>query len=120
MKSIFPKKVMVLGDSWEIRVSKADDDSELSERSLGGYCYTMKNLIVIRDFREELPDEPEVAVRYMKEALRHELIHSFMKSSGIWENSHGSDAIGTDEMITDWFAIQSPKIFKVFQECNAL
>lgn len=119
MKSIFPKKTKVLGEVWRIQVKTAEEEPELAEREIGGYCDVYRNLIVIRDFRAEV-DEPEVAVGFMKEALRHELVHSFMKNSGIWSNSHGSDCIGTDEMITDWIAIQAPKMFKVFVECNAL
>ena len=57
---------------------------------------------------------------YVKKVLRHEIIHAFMFESGIWNNSGGTACWGQDETITDWFAIQSPKIFKVFQELNIL
>lgn len=40
--------------------------------------------------------------------------------SGLWENSGTADAWGQDETITDWIAIQAPKLFKAFQEACAL
>lgn len=57
---------------------------------------------------------------YIKKVLRHEIIHAFLFESGIWSNSGGSDNWGQDETITDWIAIQSPKMFKVFQELSIL
>lgn len=43
----------------------------------------------------------------------------FMEESGLSGNfEHKS--IGIEETTVDWFAIQSPKIFKVFQKLNIL
>lgn len=58
--------------------------------------------------------------QYRKKVLRHEIIHAFLYESGLWNNSGSSDAWGADETITDWYAIQSPKIFRAFQECDCL
>ena len=56
---------------------------------------------------------------YQKNCVRHEIIHAFMEESGLSGNfEHKS--IGIEETTVDWFAIQSPKIFKVFQELNIL
>lgn len=57
---------------------------------------------------------------YQKKVLRHEIVHAFMYESGCWANSGATDAWGQDETVTDWFAIQSPKIFKAFQEADCL
>lgn len=57
---------------------------------------------------------------YRKKVLRHEIIHAFLYESGMWNCSGASDAWGMDETITDWFAIQSPKIFKAFKEAGCL
>lgn len=57
---------------------------------------------------------------YRKKVLRHEIIHAFLYESGMWNCSGIAECWGTDETITDWIAIQSPKIFKVFKEADCL
>lgn len=57
---------------------------------------------------------------YRKKVLRHEIIHAFMYESGMWSNSGSAECWGMDETITDWFAIQSPKIYKAFKDADCL
>lgn len=57
---------------------------------------------------------------YKRKVLRHEIIHAFFYESGLWNQSGGSDAWGYDETITDWLAIQSPKLMKAFKEADCL
>lgn len=57
---------------------------------------------------------------YRKKVLRHEIIHAFLYESGVWNNSGTSEAWGCDETITDWIAIQSPKLFRAFKEADCL
>lgn len=57
---------------------------------------------------------------YRKKVLRHEIIHAFFYESGLWNNSGYSATWGQDEAITDWIAIQSPKLFKAFKEADCL
>ena len=57
---------------------------------------------------------------YRKKVLRHEIIHAFLYESGMWNNSGSTDCWGMDETITDWIAIQSPKLFKAFKEADCL
>lgn len=45
--------------------------------------------------------------------LRHELIHAFFCEAGL-------DDYSSNEQLVDWIAIQSPKIFKIFQELEIL
>ena len=52
--------------------------------------------------------------------LRHEIIHAFMYESGLWCNSYGVSSWAENEEMTDWFAIQSPKIFKVYKQLKIL
>lgn len=42
------------------------------------------------------------------------------RKSGIWNNSSSSEAWGCNEEITDWFAIQSPKILNAFLEAECI
>lgn len=57
---------------------------------------------------------------YRKKVLRHEIIHAFLYESGIWNNSSSNEAWGCNEEITDWFAIQSPKILNAFLEAECI
>ena len=115
---MFPEKIKIMGEKWRIEIRKYEDDESLHEGELGGYCAVYIKTIVIRDFR--LETDEETAVRYMREALRHEIIHAFFYESGLWNNSSGAENCSMDEQTIDWFAIQSPKIFRVYKECNIL
>ena len=57
---------------------------------------------------------------YKKKVLRHEIIHAFLYESGLWNNSGDAKSWGWNEEITDWIAIQSPKLFKAFKEADCL
>ena len=57
---------------------------------------------------------------YIKEVLRHEIIHAFLFESGLEGNTSSVDHWANSEEIVDWFALQSPKIFKAFQEVGCL
>ena len=58
--------------------------------------------------------------RYQRKVLRHEIIHAFFYESGLGSNSHTSENYAVDEELTDWIAIQFPKLAKAFEEagCN--
>lgn len=55
-----------------------------------------------------------------KRVLRHEIIHAFFNESGLSDDSNNVTAWAKNEEMVDWFAIQSPKVFKVFQELDIL
>ena len=57
---------------------------------------------------------------YKNKVLKHEVIHAFLYESGMWNNSGSCEAWGMDETITDWIAIQFPKILEVFKELDCL
>ena len=57
----------------------------------------------------------------MKETLRHEIIHAFFNESGLQDSANKFDgAWSKNEEMIDWFAIQPPKIFKLFKELDIL
>lgn len=57
---------------------------------------------------------------YRKKVLRHEIIHAFFYESGIWSNSTSSEPWGMDEQLTDWIAIQFPKLLNAFKWVDCL
>ena len=57
---------------------------------------------------------------YTKKVLRHEIIHAFLYESGLWNNSGNIKNWAQSEELTDWIAIQSPKLFKVFKTVGCI
>lgn len=107
-----PRKINVLGAEIRVEFRKEADDPLLVE--CAGYYDATANLIVVKNHDKDytVKDPEEV----QRKTLRHEIIHAFLHESGLDWSSTPVDAWATNEEMVDWFAIQSPKIFKVFQE----
>lgn len=108
-------KISVLGTAYTIEELSIAEDYNL--RNCDGYCdKTTKRIVVSKK-------EPDCDLgdfeQYRKKVLRHEIIHAFHYESGLAENFENKE-IGFSETLVDWFAIQSPKIFKVFQELDII
>lgn len=107
------RTINVLGTDVRIQFKKEADDSKL--KSMVGYYDGSKNLIVIKILE---PDDYSLGDldKYQIEILRHEIIHAFLHESGLDACSGSADSWATNKEMVDWFAIQAPKIFKVFRE----
>lgn len=115
-------KVNILGTEYRIRKDNWNDP-ELKGKSRMGYCFFDEHLIVYEDFNtdDEWKKESEEAKKNREKIIiRHELIHAFLFESGLMQNTNECDAWATNEEMVDWYAIQSPKIFKVFKELDIL
>lgn len=112
----FANKVNVLGTEYEIIIDAPEE--MMPEDADGAMDQTLKRIMVakIEPNRNTVKNLSE----YRKKVLRHEITHAFMYESGVWNNSGISEAWGKDETITDWIAIQSPKLFKAFSEVGCL
>ena len=106
-------RINVLDSEWTIIYSDRKRDSFLVENNADGYCEIGGKLIVINT---EFDDWSE-SEAWIKKNLRHEIIHAFLLESGIAFESIGE---GHCEAMIDWFAIQYPKIQKVFEEVGCL
>lgn len=116
-------KVNILGTEYDIKIVDYKSEKCFEKRSIDGYCdsYAKRIRIVNMDTYPGWEDEPEDTKQAcMKETLKHELVHAFLAESGLDASSSVVGAWATNEEMCDWFAIQSPKIFKVFQELNIL
>ena len=98
-------QVEILGRMYTIQIVNVEDDEELKEHDLDGYCSTDDQKIVIRK---------KDSRRAQNNTLRHELIHAFMFECGLAFNCEHATRMGHDETTVDWFAIMWPKIHKVF------
>lgn len=54
--------------------------------------------------------------KQIKKNIRHELIHAFLFESGLAESSPWA----LNEELVDWIAIQGPKLWKAWQEAEAV
>lgn len=103
--------VNILGTEYTIELRKLRDED------IDGFTDNTSKLIVIRSDNENNVGDFE---HLQKKQLRHEIIHAFMSESGLQCNWQHIEQFGHDETTVDWFAIQSPKIFKVFQELEIM
>ncbi len=110
------KTIDILGTAYTIRFDVPE--SEMPE-SADGCMDQSVHTIKVAGFetnRNTLQDIDS----YIKKILRHEIIHAFLYESGLWNNSVDVQAWAQNEEITDWIAIQSPKLFKAFKEAGCL
>lgn len=118
-------KANVLGTEYEILYKDYSDDYMFTDRGVDGYCDDVEKVIVIGNM-QSFPDWEHETEEYCKKfqnfILRHELIHAFLNESGLSDSSGRIENIGwakNEEMI-DFFAIQFPKIKKVYEELNII
>lgn len=118
------KTVNILGTEYTVEKKAYKDESVFEKKRIDGYCDSFQKLIVYCDLDtfDRWNEEPCITKRECeKEILRHEITHAFLTESGLADSSNPTDgAWAKNEEMVDWFAIQSPKIFKVFQELDIL
>lgn len=107
------RTINVLGTDIRIYFRKESDDPKL--KGMVGYFDSSKAMIVVKILE---PDENSLGDldKYQIEVLRHEIIHAFLYESGLDSCAGAAESWATNEEMVDWFAIQSPKIFKIFRE----
>lgn len=109
--------VNILGTEYTIEYKSIKDDDKLDE--MEGYIDLYKKNIVIANIeeREYYKNEQKAKIEKVKrKVLRHEILHGFLFESGLDCNSNKTYSWADNEEMIDWFAIQSPKIFKVYRE----
>lgn len=113
------KTVNILGTEYTIKYCKEEEHELLNGKYRDGCTdNTTKEIIVCEKKADcELQDYES----WKKVILRHEIIHAFLFESGLDSSCCAySGAWAVNEEMVDWFAIQSPKIFKLFQELDIL
>lgn len=111
-------QIDILGTTYKVQYKSSKRDVRL--KRVDGYCdYSTKTIVCIKDREKDEMDLCNLKA-IDRRILRHEIIHAFMYESGLWCNAHGTTAWAQDEEMTDWFAIQSPKIYKVYEQLGIL
>lgn len=110
------KTVNILGTEYKIIFDVPDE--EMPEDADGCMDQSIQT-IKIAEFESDRNTIQDMD-SYRKKVLRHEIVHAFLYESEMWNNSGSTNCWGMDETITDWIAIQSPKLFQAFKEADCL
>lgn len=116
-------KINVLGTEYTITFKKYNEDEYFKRADCNGYCSGLLKEIVLcemstyPDWDNETKESIDIQT---KETLRHEIVHAFLNESGLACNSNSTDSWARNEEMVDWFALQGPKICKVWEEVDAL
>jgi hypothetical protein len=113
-------KINILGTEYTIFIESRNDNSRLDDTN--GYCDYSTKEIHICNFEEDSKAKHAQAKMsiYRNKVLRHEVLHGFLLESGLDTHSGETESWAINESMVDWFAIQSPKIFKVYEELGIL
>lgn len=107
-------KINVLGTEYDVELLEQDDESMKLLNCVGYTDNTVKQ-IKIKNQRYKDASSKENAKYDNDITLRHELIHAFLYECGIDLNMR----FHTEECV-DFFAIQFPKLAKIFKDAGCL
>lgn len=116
--------INILATNYKIIKKQYKDDELFEKNGWVGYCNELLKEIVICDmnthpeFENSPLKEIEVAER---DALRHEIVHSFFNESGLsYCSLNYSGGWAKNEEMVDWFAIQGEKIYTAWIEAEKM
>lgn len=114
-------KVNILETEYQISfVEKFPEHLSEFEETASALCNSHNREIYIKISKDKDMTESG-RERMMKKDLRHEILHAFLFESGLSSSTYGHvGAWAEHEEMVDWFAIQLPKIFKIFNELDIL
>ena len=114
------KHVNVLGARYTITRLPAGEMPE----GYGGFCDSdlrrikILRLSTLEEWRHETKEKCEAREKLF---LRHEIVHAFFDESGLRDSSERIDIPWPrNEELVDWLAIQGEKIYKAWEEAEAL
>ena len=109
----------ILGTNYKIIFKSIDEEPRLKE-NWGFTDFHTKEIYITDDIEKETENSCKNLIDFKNKVMRHEIIHAFLYESGLRENSNSTIAWAESEEMIDWFAIQIPKIVKVYKELNIL
>lgn len=108
-------EVHILGTLYKILIVEEEDYRYSKEAD--GWCDTSVKELLVFNFKQDMDSVRDLAA-YQRKVIRHEIIHAFLYESGLRQSSFNCKAWAQNEEMVDWFAIQSPKIFRAFREAG--
>lgn len=112
-------KINVLGTEYKLYISTEEKEPRLKNAWGVTDVYT-KEIIISDDCDKETEGSCKNLVVFQKKVIRHEIIHAFLYESGMKECANTTQSWVENEEMVDWFAIQMPKIYKIFKELGVL
>lgn len=112
-------KANVLGTDYRIFFKGIDEEPRLKE-NWGFTDFHTKEIYIASDIDKETENSCKNLIDFKNKVMRHEILHAFLYESGLRENSNSTIAWAENEEMIDWFAIQIPKIVKVYEELHIL
>lgn len=109
----------ILGTDYKIFFESSEKEERLKQ-NWGFTDFHTKEIYIANDIERETENSCKNLIDFKHKVMRHEILHAFLYESGLRENSNSSDAWAENEEMIDWFAIQIPKIIKVYKELNIL
>lgn len=107
-------QVNILGATWTIKEGTEEEYPGLV--GCDGYSDSSTRTIVVEKMLDNMdPLAKQDLSSYRKTVMRHEIIHALLFESGLEGCSRESENWAMNEEMVDWFAIQFPKILKVYQ-----
>lgn len=116
-------RVSVLGVQYAVEYRTRAQDPELKAADCDGYCDTSIKLCVARKYtaaEQKEPGSKKCLDDYMRKCMRHELVHAFLYESGLSINSLSPSGWASNEEMTDWMAIQGPKLYDAWKQAKCL
>lgn len=105
-------KISVLGKEWEVCIVKPEEDARLNDTD-GFADWTALKIVIANRMSEGNLEYP---YGYLLKVVRHELIHAFMRESGLGECAFAGPDM--EEIWVDWLAIQWYKLGKIIDEAE--
>ena len=113
MKKSKEIKLNVLGTIYSVEIKKQEEMRKVAESTNDDFFYGLCDFETKTLYLDSSILKNE---NCYKATFRHEIIHAFMYESGLYTQS----TFAIDETCVDWFALQSPKIYKEFSILDIL
>ena len=114
----------ILGTTYKVAYKDFAEDPLFEKNGISGYHSPYDTQIVVCSMKthpEFLQGNDEVIRNIERTCLRHEIIHAFLHESGLADSAiRPEESWAMNEEMVDWFALQAPKIFKVFKAADCL
>lgn len=109
--------INILGTDYTIKYKSENEETRL-KTNWGFTDFYTKEIYIHDDIEEETEDSCKNLIIFKKKVLRHEIIHAFLFESGLHENSFNTPSWAENEEMIDWFAMQYPKLKKIYKELD--
>ena len=75
-------------------------------------------MVIRNDYEgDSAPNDTDAFIR---KVTRHEIVHAFLMSAGLTENTLGVEAWADNEEMVDWIAFMGERIYKAWEEAGCL